>query len=320
MRETKATGRIVWKGLGIYHVESGSRTVICSISAMLRKELVYPIAHPTSLRRRVVAVEEIRAVDPIAIGDEVVYADTGGGRGQITEVLPRRNKLSRRAAGKRPLEQVIVANVDKVVPVFAAAKPALKWRLLDRHLADAEAVGIPAEIVINKMDLVDAGSLDEEVAVYERIGYPVHRTSAVTGQGVEDLVRMLAGSVSVLTGISGVGKTTLLNRIQPGLELQVAEVSGSTGKGRHTTTSLRMVTLDCGARVVDTPGMREFGLWQTDGTDVAMLFRELRPYVGQCRFGLDCRHEQEPGCAMKEAVRAGEVSEMRFRSYLRLRG
>jgi len=267
----------------------------------------------------VVAVKDIRTVDPVAVGDEVAYHEAADGTGVITEVLPRRNKLSRKAAGAKPLEQVIVANLDQMVAVVAAAQPPPKWRLLDRYLADAESLEIPALVCIAKMDLVDEDDFVKDVKVYRELGYSTVLTSAITGRGLDELKAALKDKVSVLLGKSGVGKTTLLNAVQPDLGLAVQELSDKTGKGKHVTSHLEMFELGFGGFIVDTPGMREFGLWQADEVDIAWLFREMRPYVGQCKFGASCTHSYEPGCAVKDAVAAGKVTERRYDSFLRLR-
>jgi ribosome biogenesis GTPase / thiamine phosphate phosphatase len=244
-------------------------------------------------------------------------------------VLPRRNKLARRSAvpmpSARPFEQVIVANVEQVVPVFAAAKPVPKWHLLDRYLVSAESAGLDALICITKVDLVqdETGRLNEEIETaaetYRNIGYRVILASSVTGQGLPELKQALQERVSVLLGKSGVGKTSLLNALQPGLGLRVNEVSRVTGKGKHTTTHLEMFPLEFGGAIVDTPGIREFGLWDVDEEDLAHFFPEMRPYLGSCRFGLDCSHNEEPGCSIRKAVSAGKISPFRYQSYMRLK-
>jgi len=311
-------GLVMRKSQGAYVVDRGTDTILCAISNKLRKQLVYPIADPASLRRRVVAVDEIRAVDPIAIGDVVEYVDGSDGTGQILDVLPRANKLVRRAAGRKLLEQVIVANIDRVVLVFAAAEPAPYWALLDRYLATVELHELSPLICITKIDLVDRADLEDEVRDYERIGYPIVLTSAATGEGIAAMRDALRDRTSVLVGKSGVGKSSLLNAVEPGLGLRVGEVSKWTGKGRHTTTQLEMFRLGDGGAVVDTPGMREFAIWDISEVDLAHLFPEMRPFLGQCRFGASCAHDREPGCAIKAAVERGEISERRYLSFLRL--
>jgi ribosome biogenesis GTPase len=331
------TGVVVRKTLGHYTVRADGRDIDCVLSSMIHKQLIFPTADPTSLRRTVQAVHEIQHVDPVAIGDHVRYSDATGGRGMtplaskhskaasgvIVEVLPRKSKLSRPAPvpGQRVFEQVIVSNVDRVLPVFSVANPAPKWGLLDRYLVAAEAAGLPSLIVINKLDLAWKNPrFEAEIEVYRRIGYPVLPVSAATGEGVDELKTALQGKLSVLVGKSGVGKSSLLNAVQPGLGLRVRAVSnGELGKGRHTTTHLEMFALDFGGALVDTPGIREFGLWDIRAEELADLFPEMARYVGRCKFGLSCRHDREPGCTVRKAVVAGEISPYRYQSYMHLR-
>lgn len=316
-------GVVFRKTLGHYAVQNNGREIDCVLSSLIRKQLIFPTADPTSLRHRVQEVHEIEHVDPVAIGDRVRYVDTGDGRGMIIEILPRDSKLSRPATvpGQRVFEQVIVSNADLVLPVFSVANPTPKWGLLDRYLVSAEAAELPSLIVINKLDLAWKNpGFDQEIETYRRIGYPVILVSAVTGEGVEELRRALQGKLSVLVGKSGVGKTSLLNAVQPGLGLRVKAVSsGELGKGRHTTTHLEMFQLDFGGMLVDTPGVREFGLWDVTGDELAFLFPEMANYVGHCKFGLSCHHDQEPGCAIRKGVMDGAINPYRYQSYMRLR-
>jgi ribosome biogenesis GTPase / thiamine phosphate phosphatase len=317
-------GVVYRKTLGHYTVRTNGRDIDCVLSSLLRKQLIYPIADPTSLRHRVREVREVEHIDPVAIGDRVRYLDAGDGSAMINEVLPRKSTLSRPAPvpGQRVFEQVIVSNVDQVVPVFAAASPTPKWGLLDRYLVSAEASELPALIVITKLDLASKNrQLEADLETYRNIGYRICMVSSVTGLGLDELKGALAGRTSVLIGKSGVGKTSLLNAIQPGLGLRVREVSrGELGKGRHATTHLEMFELDIGGALVDTPGIREFGLWDVNGEDLALFFPEMAGYVGQCKFGLSCRHDGEPGCAIRQAVMAEKISPYRYKSYLNLRG
>jgi ribosome biogenesis GTPase len=316
-------GVVFRKTLGHYTVHNNGREIDCSLSSMIHKQLIYPTADPTSLRQRVREVREIEHVDPVAIGDRVRYVDAGDGRGVIVETLPRASKLSRPAPvpGQRIFEQVIVSNADLVLPVFSVANPTPKWGLLDRYLVSAEAAEIPALIVINKLDLAWKNpDFHEEIEIYRRIGYPVLLVSASTGEGVEELKQALQGKQSVLVGKSGVGKTSLLNAIQPGLGLRVKAVSnGELGKGRHTTTNSEMFELEFGGALVDTPGIREFGLWDIAAEELVYLFPEMTKYVGRCKFGLSCRHDHEPGCAIRKAVMAEAISPYRYQSYMNLR-
>jgi len=176
-------------------------------------------------------------------------------------------------------------------------------------------------IVITKLDLLNGNhKLNDELSIYRNIGYPIHMVSSYTGEGIEELKDILHGKTSVLIGKSGVGKTSLLNAIQPGLGLRVKEVSkGELGKGRHTTTHLEMFDLDFGGSIVDTPGMREFGLWNISEDELAYLFPEMEEHVGKCKFGLSCQHDSEPGCAIRKAVMDGGISPHRYKSYINLR-
>lgn len=321
-------GVVYKKTIGTYFVHPLSipgQAIPCAISNRLRKELIYPIAAPSSLPHRVRQVKDLDHSDPIAIGDRVRFRHTGDGTGLITEILPRRNQLARRNAGSGPFEQVIAANIDQVVPVFSAAAPAPHWNMLDRYLVSAESYQLPTLVVITKIDLAGSSNskVDQEiqaaVAEYRQIGYPVLCVSVVTGEGIAELREALRNRISVFVGKSGVGKTSLLNALQPDLGLRVKAISDATGKGRHTTTWFELFPLDFGGGILDTPGVREFGLWDTELDDLGLLFPEIRPWIGKCRFRLDCQHDDEPGCAVRRAVMAGEISPRRYQSYLRLR-
>jgi ribosome biogenesis GTPase len=329
-------GIVYKKTIGNYLVHCEERVISCTLSSRLRKELDYPTASAQSVRHTVKNVREIEHVDPIAIGDQVGFVEAPGDTGMIVEVFPRINRLSRKTAvpmpGAHAFEQVIVANIDQVVPVFAAANPAPKWNMLDRYLIAAESFDLPALICITKLDLAQGqdntldSELTAEVEEYRRIGYPVVLVSAHTGQGLDELKQKLHGRISVFVGKSGVGKSSLLNTLQPGLGLKVKTVSQITGKGRHTTSHLEMFSLNFGGNpgepggaIVDTPGTREFGLWDVNEEDLALFFPEMRPFIGRCRFGMDCRHNEEPGCAVRKAVTAGEISPRRYHSFMRLK-
>jgi ribosome biogenesis GTPase len=320
------SGVVYKKTIGNYTVHSDGKIVLCELSNRIRKQLIYPTADPGSLHHRVQKVVELEHMDPLAVGDEVRFILAEDGKGLIVELVPRRNKLTRRSAvakpirhGAHPFEQIIVANVDQVVCVVSAAQPEPKWTLLDRYLASAESADAPALICITKLDLVKGSEFEllEALEEYAHIGYPFVLTSSVSGEGLADLRLRLEGRVSAMVGKSGVGKTALLNALQPGLGLRVKEVNQATGKGRHSTTNLEMFSLNESGAIVDTPGTREFGIWEFED-DLAFLFREMRSLVGRCRFGLDCHHDEEPGCAIRKAVMEGQISPRRYQSYLQL--
>jgi ribosome biogenesis GTPase len=257
----------------------------------------------------------------LAVGDVVLIEPAArGGAWVICEILPRRSRLARRAPGGAYGERIVAANVDQVVVVFAAAKPEPHPRMLDRFLVIAEANALAARIIVNKVDLVGEREAHDRFADYERAGYPVHYTSTKRGDGLASMRVILGGRVSVFTGPSGVGKSSLLNALFPGLSLRVGEISESVNKGRHTTVGAVMIPLpdETGGYVVDTPGLREVGMWALSAEHLDNCFPEIRPHLQNCRFA-DCTHTVEPGCAVKDAVQRGDVSPARYASYLKLR-
>jgi ribosome biogenesis GTPase len=258
-----------------------------------------------------------RTGDAAALGDRVRIILLDDGTGTIETVEPRRSVLSRQAPGRKA-EQVIVANPDQMVFVLACADPDPNFRMLDRLLVVAEREGIPARVCANKIDLVVERAARAEFDEYQQLGYPVHYTSAVSGKGIRDLRRALVGKLSVFAGPSGVGKSSLLNAIQPGLGLHTREVSQNTGKGTHTTVVPELMALDAGGYVADTPGLRAFALWDIEPEEVDGYFPELRHLVPECAFN-DCTHLHEPGCAVIAAVERGQVSPERYDSYCRIR-
>jgi ribosome biogenesis GTPase len=266
------------------------------------------------------------ATDLAAVGDRVRILAQPDGEGAIEEVLPRYRVLSRSApsaggrgsAARGRSEQVIVANPDQAVFIFACAEPAPHLRMLDRFLVAAERAQIPAVVCANKTDLVEPDQPEKTFGLYRTVGYPVLYTSAKTGAGVDLLRAILRGKLSVLSGPSGVGKSSLLNAIQPGLGLAVSHVSHSHQKGRHTTTAPELIEHAEGGYVADTPGLRAIAFWDIAPEELDAYFPEIRPLVEHCSFG-DCAHESTPGCAVIQAVVEGKVSPERYDSYLRLR-
>lgn len=252
----------------------------------------------------------------MVIGDLVTFEVLDDGSCCITEVLPRHSRLSRHSLAKRR-EQVLAANVDQVAAVFALHRPDPDVRLLDRLLAVAELHELPAVIVMNKADLADDGRVPREIMAYVEIGYAVLPTCAKTGAGLADLQQRLGGRITVFTGPSGVGKSSILNAILPDLDLRVGAVGDRSGKGKHTTSAGLLIPLPDGGYLADTPGIQYFEPAGVLPADLAHAFREFRPLVEQCRFA-DCRHRAEPGCAVIAAVASGVVGEHRYASYLSL--
>ncbi len=268
-----------------------------------------------------------QATDLAAIGDWVEISLQPDGSGMIEAVAPRTRVLSRQAPGRggrasaranEAAEQVLVANPDQVVLVFACARPAPHLRMLDRFLVVAEVNALPALICANKTDLVAPEDARGLFDLYDRLGYAVCYTSARTGAGVDGLRAALRGKLSVLSGPSGVGKSSLLNALQPGLGLQARAVSEATFKGRHTTVYSELLPLEGGGYVADTPGIRSLGLWDVEPEELDGYFVDIKPYVEKCDFS-DCTHLGEPGCAVRRAVAAGEIAASRYDSYQRLR-
>lgn len=267
--------------------------------------------------------EDLDETNPVAVGDRVTLRMEGDGTGFITAIQPRRNQLSRRAAGRRVgKEHVIAANVDAAWCVQATFKPKFNSGFVDRLLVMAEAYHLDAGLVINKADLLEGEPRAQEALsfwadLYESLGYPVLFTSAETGAGIGAFREALGGKTSVVAGPSGVGKSSLLNAVDPALDLRTGAVSEKTQKGKHTTTFATLYPLDNGGWVVDTPGIREYGIWDMTPPELGGYFVEFRPFLPECRFP-DCTHDHEPGCAVGEAVDEGLVAEERYGSYLNI--
>jgi ribosome biogenesis GTPase / thiamine phosphate phosphatase len=254
----------------------------------------------------------------VAVGDRVLFRPlekAGQVReGLIERVEPRRGSVCRTSRGR---QHVLVTNVDQVLIVTSTAEPRIKPNLIDRLLITAEKTGIRPVVCINKIDLVEAAGLQPLIGVYSQMGYQVLLLSAKSGFGMDALKRLLTDRASVVAGQSGVGKSSLLNRIDPSLDLRVSAVSAENQKGRHTTTNARLIPLACGGYVVDTPGIRQFELWDVIPEEVAGFFRDLRPYVNLCHYP-DCTHTHEEECAIKDAVADGRLDERRYESYCHL--
>ena len=260
-----------------------------------------------------------RRGDIIAVGDWVKISRLPDGSGMIEEIEPRKRMFSRMAPTPRgEYQQILIANPDQVVLVFACADPDPRLRMLDRFLIVAEQAEIPAVIVFNKVDLIGLEEAVKRFGHYADLGYPVLYTSVESGLGVDELKKRLTAKISALAGPSGVGKSSLLNAIQPGLGLAVRDVSESTGKGKHTTVVRELFPLDGGGYVADTPGLKSLALWDIEPEEVDGYFPEIRDLVAACQFS-DCTHIHEPGCAVRRAVEDGRIHPARYDSYARLR-
>jgi ribosome biogenesis GTPase len=291
-------GRIIKAQSGLFEVETEQGVITSRLRGRLTKD---PMES-----------------DAAALGDRVLVRWLEDGMGAIEEILERESVLSRSAPGRPDIEQVLVANPDQAVFVFSCAEPDPNFRMLDRLLVVAEREEIPAMICANKIDLVVRRSAKAEFEPYRDLGYEVIYTSAKTGKGIRKLRRLLKNKISLLAGPSGVGKTSLLNKVQPGLGARTSAISNATGKGRHTTVVPELIPIKDGGYVADTPGLKAFALWDIEPEELDAYFPEIRPLVAGCEFS-DCTHMHEPGCAVIEAVEVGQITPERYDSYIRIR-
>ncbi len=297
------TGLVVKTQSGFYTVQTEDSLVTCQLRGTLK--------------------QSSKKTELCVIGDHVTIEMIEDGTGAIKSIAPRERVLSRvepsSAAGTAAeREQIIIANPDETVFVFAAAKPSPHLRMLDRFLVAAEAANIPSiAIVVNKIDLAEE-TARSTFAVYEKLRYAVLYVSAAQGSGIDDLRTFLTSHISVFTGPSGVGKSSLLNAVQPGLGRAVSHVSEKLTKGRHTTVTSELIPLDGGGYVADTPGIRSVAPWDVEPDELDAYYREIHPHVSECQFS-DCTHTDEPGCGVRAAVAAGLITPERYDSYLRLR-
>jgi ribosome biogenesis GTPase len=319
-KRTLAGGEIVEDDAGKLVLPDIDRSV-CRIGRVLRVQGLVNIVRDEAgdifqcATRRLLKTLATDQRHVVAAGDVVWFRPEGKDEGIIERVEPRRGVVSRTSKGR---QHVLVANVDQLIIVTSAAEPRLKPNLVDRLLVTAEKGGIQPVICINKIDLIEPADLMPLVGVYAQLGYEVLLISATNHFGIGRLRERLAGAESVVTGQSGVGKSSLLNAVEPGLALRVQSVSEESQKGRHTTTTAELIPLSIGGYVVDTPGIRQFQLWDVIPEEVAGFFRELRPYVSRCRFP-DCTHTHEDHCAVKDAVADGWIDARRYESYVQIR-
>ncbi|MBI3726683.1 ribosome small subunit-dependent GTPase A [bacterium] len=298
----------------VTRIDGQSSWVDAASAGRFRCDLRGKIARKLDMR---LAVGDRVALEPRA--EPEAARETAFREGVIVGVLPRRTELRRPRSEKR--DQVLCANVDLVGVVLAAFDPPYKRNFLDRVLVEVEREGLEPLIVFNKMDLADEAYravVEDDARVYVKLGYRCCATSVVTGEGISDLLAMMQGKITVFTGHSGVGKSTLLNAINPALRILTGEVSDVTGRGKHTTSWAELHPLERGGYVADTPGIRSFGLGDVPSGELPGLFRDIARATGRCRFN-DCSHREEPGCTVLEAVSSGEIDEERYESYRKLR-
>ena len=292
-------GVIVRLRSGFYYVRMETGEVVCKLRGRLKQD----------------RLNETLA----AVGDHVTVQLLNDGSGVIEEIHPRQTEFFRMAPTARgEFKQVLLANLNHLVLVFACADPQPSLRMLDRFLVIAEKQHIPALIVANKIDLVSMSEARRQFDIYQSLGYRVLFTSARTGKNIEALKKLLAGNISAFSGPSGSGKSSLLNQIQPELGLRVGTLKKSSGKGRHTTVVRELYPLEEGGYVADMPGLRSLSLWDTEPDELDGYFPELRDLVPHCQFN-NCSHITEPDCAVKQAVADGEIHASRYDSYVRLR-
>ena len=261
----------------------------------------------------------IRSTNPVAVGDRVtITIQPDGITALIDGIEDRKNYVIRKASNLSKQSHIIAANVDVALLVVTIAHPETSTTFIDRFLASTEAYRVPVELVFNKIDLLDADELrllEAVINLYDSIGYPCHRISAHTGQGVDDLCSSIRGKVALLSGNSGVGKSTLLNRLIPEAQARTAEISAAHDTGQHTTTFSQLFDLPSGGHIIDTPGIKGFGTYDMEKTEVSHYFREIFQIGANCRFG-DCTHTHEPGCAVLTAVDEHRIALSRYQSYL----
>ncbi len=288
---TQATGS--W-----YEVLSEGETLRCRIRGRLR-------------------LKGVRSTNPVVVGDEVECVEDEHGDHLITGIRPRRNYVIRRASNLSKESHIIAANVDQALLMVTLRQPETAWEFVDRFLVTCEAYKVPVKIILSKLDLQQTEEVEVFREVYEKIGYEVIGVSVTTGEGVERVRELLSGRTTLLSGNSGVGKSTLVGEIFPSLEIRTGEISESFHKGKHTTTFSTMYPLEGGGAVIDTPGIKGFGLIDIDDAELWHYFPEMMETARDCRF-YNCTHTHEPGCAVVEAVKNGEIAYERYESYLKI--
>lgn len=258
-------------------------------------------------------IKGIKSTSPVVIGDQVEVVD-----GMITAVADRKNYIVRKSINLSKQSHILAANLDQCFLIVTVSHPATSTTFIDRFLATAEAYNIPAVLVFNKTDIYDSSDmeyLDGMVSLYETIGYKCLKVSAATGEGMDKVSDLLSGKVTLVSGHSGVGKSTFINRILPDLNLRTADISDAHDQGMHTTTFSEMYPIDAHGFIIDTPGIKGFGSFDMEKEDIGDYFREIFRYSQDCRFN-NCTHTHEPGCAVLEALERHDISQSRYNSYL----
>ncbi|MDE7123196.1 MAG: ribosome small subunit-dependent GTPase A [Alistipes sp.] len=281
-----------------YEVAGAGRRIRCRIRGRLR-------------------LRGVRSTNPVVVGDEVECLADENGDWTIVDIRPRRNYVIRRASNLSKESHIIAANLDRALLLATLRSPATPPEFVDRFLVTCEAYKVPVTILLSKADLQDPGALEAFRAVYEGAGYEVVEVSTEDGRGIDRVRELLAGRTTLLSGNSGVGKSTLVRAIDPSLDIRTGEISESHGKGRHTTTFSTMYPLAGGGAVIDTPGIKGFGLLDIDDAELWHYFPEMLRTAAGCRF-YNCTHTHEPGCAVAEAVRRGTIDAGRYESYLKI--
>lgn len=294
------TGTVIRTAGNIYDVLSDGQTLRCRIRGRLR-------------------LKDIRTTNPVAVGDEVGVSADAAGEWSIESVSPRRNYVIRRASNLSKESHIIAANVDRALLLVSLHSPATPTEFVDRFLVTCEAYGVPVTVLLAKCDLLDdmRPQAEQFMEVYRNAGYEVIEVSALRGDGMERVASILGEGTTLLSGNSGVGKSTLVGAVCPGVEIRTGEVSASHLKGRHTTTYSTMYMLPSGGRIIDTPGIKGFGLIDLEDVELRLFFPELRERGEECRFR-NCTHTREPGCAVVPAVERGEIAYQRYESYLKM--
>lgn len=326
------TGMVLNSAHGIFDVHTDGGILRCTLRGKLKKSFTPPqTARPAiqgnSRYERLTAQARMKRNEKsemrstrLSVGDYVKLRRIDATTGMIEEILPRQSELSRRdsaSSDKKVMPQTLLANLDQVVLVFAATQPDPHFSMLDRYLAICESAEIRPVICLNKADLVHEQYVDQAAELYTHLDYPVVWSSTITEQGINDLRSLLRNHMTLFTGPSGVGKSSLVNAIEPGMAIKTGLISNATGKGKHTTTGSQLYPLTGGGWLADSAGIRALATWNLAPEDLASCFIEFRPYLGECEYS-DCSHIDEEGCAILLAVENGAIDERRHRSYVRI--